>query len=201
MQIRSATGDDVEACARVLARAFHDDPGTMLIEPDAERRRAIFPAFFRTFVVASLASGGDLVVPEGEVLGLASWFGPDSHAPADAAMGEAGMAEVVDAFGPAATQRMVEMTGELERQHKARMTGPHLRLEFFGVDPEVQGRGIGGALMQHGHRRADALGLPCYLETFTEENVRYYEHRGYGVMGTYHVGEGVPVYAMRREPA
>lgn len=201
MQVRSATGDDVEACAAVLARAFQDDPGTIVIEPDAERRRAIFPAFFRTFVIASLASGGDLVVPEGEVSGIASWFGPDSHAPADAAMAEAGMAQVVEAFGPATTQRMAEMTGELERQHEARMTGPHMRLEFFGVDPAAQGRGIGGALMEHGHRRADALGLPCYLETFTDENVRYYQHRGYRVIGTYHVGEGVPVHAMRREPA
>jgi GNAT superfamily N-acetyltransferase len=92
------------------------------------------------------------------------------------------------------------MTGELEAQHERLTNGPHLRLEFFGVDPARQGSGVGSALIEHGHGRADAAGIPCYLETFTEENVRFYSRRGYTLAGEYTVADGVPVYGLVRPP-
>ncbi len=93
------------------------------------------------------------------------------------------------------------MVGELDRQHELLTSGPHFRLEFFGVEPARQGTGVGMALIDHGHRRADELGLPCYLETFTEKNVRFYQHRGYQLVAEYAVGDRVPVYALIRPPA
>jgi len=199
--VRRATAADVERCTDILARAFHDDPGAMLFEPDSDRRRAIMPRFFRMFLLAGLAEGGDIVVSAEDVSGVASWFGPDRHGPSDAAMEAAGMAEVVAAFGPAAAARMAAMVGEIEVQHARRMPEPHFRLDFFGVDPDRQGTGVGTLLMAHGHAIADRQGLVCYLETFTQSNVRYYERRGYAVTGTYPVGDGVPVYTMVRPPS
>jgi ribosomal protein S18 acetylase RimI-like enzyme len=199
--VRRATAADVERCTEILARAFHDDPGTVIFEPDSDRRRAIMPGFFRTFLLAGLAEGGEIVVPADAVSGVASWFGPDQHGPSDAAMEAAGMAGVVTAFGPAAAGRMAAMVGKIETQHARRMPEPHLRLDFFGVDPDRQGAGIGTLLMAHGHAIADGERLPCYLETFTESNVRYYERRGYAITGTYRVGDGVPVYTMVRPPS
>lgn len=200
IEVRSATADEAGRIGAVLARAFHPDPGTILIEPDDARRAAVLPLFFATWVTAAIADGGDLVVPVDELSGVASWFGPDRHGPSPDALGAAGFGRAFEAFGPDATARMLAMTGELEAQHDRWMTEPHLRLEFFGVEPAAQGRGIGVALAEHGHRRADERGLPCYLETFTEKNVRFYERSGYRVLGTYTVGDDVPVFAMRREP-
>jgi ribosomal protein S18 acetylase RimI-like enzyme len=197
--VRRATAADVERCADILARAFQDDPGAVIFEPEPDRRRLIMPRFFRMFLLAGLAEGTEIVVPAGvEVAGVASWFGPERHGPSDAAMEAAGMADVVAAFGPAAAARMAAMAGEIEDQHARRMAEPHLRLDFFGVDPYRQASGIGSLLMAHGHAIADREHLPCYLETFTDGNVRYYERRGYAVTGTYRVGDGVPVYAMVR---
>jgi GNAT superfamily N-acetyltransferase len=197
--LRAATLADVDAIAAVLAASFQDDPGTAVFEPDRGRRAGILPPFFRTWVAAALADGGDLVVPEGqEVLGVASWFGPERHGPGIAAMEAAGLAATVEAFGPDATGRLLAMTGELERQHDLLAPWPHLRLDFFGVHPAAQGTGVGTRLIEHGHRRADALGLPCYLETFTRTNVGYYERRGWRVIATYEVADGVPVHAMMR---
>jgi ribosomal protein S18 acetylase RimI-like enzyme len=90
------------------------------------------------------------------------------------------------------------MVGELERQHDRLIGVPHRRLEFLAVDPGRQGSGIGSALADHGHAIADELGLPCYLETFTESNVRFYERRGYRIIDEFPVGAGVAVYAMLR---
>ena len=90
------------------------------------------------------------------------------------------------------------MVGEIERQQAELTDGPHLRLEFYGVLPERQGTGLGSALIEHGHGRADALGLPCYLETFSTTNVRFYEKRGYAVVRKFTVGAGTRGYAMVR---
>ena len=199
---RPARPGDVEAIALVLADAFVDDPGAAVFEPERVRRAAILPAFFGTWVRAAIADGGDLVVPAGPaVTGVASWFGPGRYGPSDGSLNAAGWGDVLAAFGSSAAARMEAMTGELERQHDLLAPWPHLRLDFFGVQPEAQGAGIGSRLIEHGHLRADAAGLPCYLETFTERNVAYYGRRGWDVVATYRVGDGVPVYALVRPPS
>ena len=198
--VRPATPGDLDACANVLARAFHDDPGAVICDPDPDGRSAHLPGFFRSFLAASLDGGGDLVVAGEPVAGLACWFGPDRHGPSEDAMLANGLADALGRWGPEASARLVAMTGELERQHERLIAGPHFRLDFFGVDPDVQGKGIGSALIEHGHAIADAQNLPCYLETFTQPNVRYYKRRDYAVIDEYLVGDGVPVYAMVRPP-
>jgi GNAT superfamily N-acetyltransferase len=200
--IRRARPADATAIADVLSAAFLDDPGAVIFEPDRERRAAILPVFFGTWVRAAIADGGDLVVPDGGVVtGVATWFGPDRHGPSEAAMHAAGWDEAMAAFGEPAAARVHAMTGELERQHERLAPGPHLRLDFFGVLPDAQGTGIGSRLIEHGHDAADAAGLPCYLETFTERNVAYYGRRGWDVIATYTVGDNVPVYALVRPPS
>src|SRR5688500_15624897 len=73
VEVRKASQGDIDACARVLAAAFHDDPGTVNFEPIDDRRRVVLPRFFRTFVAAALAEQGDLVVAGDPIEGIASW--------------------------------------------------------------------------------------------------------------------------------
>ena len=199
--IRPAQPRDAGQIATVLTAAFLDDPGAIIFEPDRKRRAAILPAFFGAWVRAAIADGGDLVVPDGEVTGVATWFGPERHGPSEAAMEAAGWEDAMATFGEPAAARVLDMTGELERQHELLAPWPHLRLDFFGVLPGAQETGIGSRLIEHGHRTADAAGLPCYLETFTERNVAYYGRRGWDVVASYRVGDGVPVHALVRPPA
>jgi GNAT superfamily N-acetyltransferase len=198
--VRPATRADIQACALVLARAFQDDPGTIIFEPDEALRAKILPRFFASFVAACLDEDAAPAVSGDPIAGIACWFGPDRHGPSPEAMVARGFGEVLEAAGPEASARLLAMTGELEAQHERLTDGPHLRLEFFGVDPAQQGSGIGSALIEHGHRRADAAGIPCYLETFTEENVRFYGRRGYVLAGEYTVADGIPVYGLVRQP-
>jgi GNAT superfamily N-acetyltransferase len=200
--LRQAIPDDTAAIADVLNVAFLDDPGAVICEPDRVRRATSMRGFFGAWVRAAIADGGDLVVPdEPAVCGVASWFGPGRYGPSDEALAAAGWDGVLATFGEAAAARMLAMTGELERQHALLAPWPHLRLDFFGVLPDAQGTGIGSRLLEHGHRAADAAGLRCYLETFTERNVAYYGRRGWDVVATYLVGDDVPVYALVRQPS
>jgi len=197
-RVRAASTEDVDECARVLAAAFQADPGTIVFLADDRERAAVLPDFFRTFVAAALSEDAGIVVAGEPITGVASWFGPERHGPSPDAMGAHGLGAVLERSGPDATARLLGMLQEIEANHERLATGPHMRLEFFGVTPTLQGGGIGTALIEHGHRRADELGVACYLETFSEPNVGYYQRRGYRTVGEFIVGDDVRGYGMLR---
>ncbi|KAF2138827.1 uncharacterized protein K452DRAFT_233350 [Aplosporella prunicola CBS 121167] len=72
------------------------------------------------------------------------------------------------------------------------------------VRPEVQGKGIGTALMRKVLKRADSEGVPCYLESSRRDpNVPIYEKFGFKlrtVMECDDEGEKAMLYCMVREP-
>ena len=85
------------------------------------------------------------------------------------------------------------------RSIRARLTFWYLLT--LGVDPPRQGRGIGSALMRPVLTRADAEGLPCYLETEKERNVRFYGKHGFEVVAQGEGPAGGPAFwTMKREP-
>jgi len=50
-------------------------------------------------------------------------------------------------------------------------------LHLLHTDPDLQGRGAGGLLLDRIIRRADELGLPIYLESSAAGH-RFYQNRG-----------------------
>ena len=68
---------------------------------------------------------------------------------------------------------------------KHRPLEPHIYLNVLGVEPELQRRHFGVALLDY--LRAQAALRPdlagVYLETATEANVGYYSHVGYRIIG------------------
>ncbi len=76
---------------------------------------------------------------------------------------------------------------------------PHAYLGALGVDPVLQGRGIGSALLAHWLADADREGLPSYLETDAPANLGFYARAGFAVAGEVSV-LGVRVWRMRRPP-
>ena len=68
---------------------------------------------------------------------------------------------------------------------KHRPRDPHIYLNVLGVEPDLQRRHFGVALLEDLRAqvamRSDLAGV--YLETATEDNVAYYSHVGYRVIG------------------
>jgi GNAT superfamily N-acetyltransferase len=77
---------------------------------------------------------------------------------------------------------------------------PHWYLGTLGVDPPEQNRGAGRALLREFLARADADGLPAYLETDRSENVAFYRRNHFEVSGRTEI-LGVPVWRMLRAAA
>jgi len=77
--------------------------------------------------------------------------------------------------------------------------GGALFLSGLGVEPELQGRGVGGALLEAGlarEPRADAV-----LLTNNPRNIGFYERHGFAVVREEPMpGGGPPTWAMVRQP-
>jgi ribosomal protein S18 acetylase RimI-like enzyme len=73
-------------------------------------------------------------------------------------------------------------------------------LQVLGVDPAVQRRGVGSALLREGLAAADTAGDDVYLETGRQANVAYYERHGFALVAPGEaLWDGGPVlWRMRR---
>ena len=77
----------------------------------------------------------------------------------------------------------------------------HFYLQFLGVDPDHQGRGLGTALMRPVLERCDREGCGAYLENSNAVNTPYYKRMGFKVTGLIDMGNGAPaLWPMWREP-
>jgi ribosomal protein S18 acetylase RimI-like enzyme len=64
--------------------------------------------------------------------------------------------------------------------------GDHVHVENLAVLPGRQGRGVGGALLDHAEGQARAAGLAAvelYTNAAMVENLSYYPRRGYATTG------------------
>jgi GNAT superfamily N-acetyltransferase len=195
VEVRSAGAADVEALAGALAAAFEDDPIFAWLLPDKRRRHDKLLRFFALEL-------GEVVLPSG-----AAWMSPQGsgaclelppggwrmplrtqalHAPRFAAV-----------FGRSLPRALITIT-KMERKH---LREPHLYVPYLGVAPEAQGAGLGTLLLGRTIERADAGGLPTYLEATSERNAALYERLGFEHLGAFTVLGSPPLWPMRRPPA
>ena len=100
-------------------------------------------------------------------------------------------------------KQFLDGIGYLDKIHKEIMgSKPHWYLWVLGVAPNSQGQGIGSRLIQPVLDRADKEQIPCYLETETERNVKFYRKRGFEVVSEGEVpGGDLKLWSLLREPA
>lgn len=93
--------------------------------------------------------------------------------------------------------RFFGLVARWERRRRELVPEPHWRLAMLGVDPDRQRFGLGALLARHGVARADAMGIPVYLETDAPAKARLYEKLGFDVIEQT-TGEGlhIPVWRM-----
>jgi GNAT superfamily N-acetyltransferase len=193
--IRKATADDVARLARALARAFYDDPVfNWLIPDDSQRMRRSERAFAfylrRVYLphdecyTTQDGGGGALWLPPGK------WrLGPFAQLRLARGM--------VAAMGPRLPQ-LLRALSTIESNHPRK---PHYYLPFVGVEPELQGKGIGTALLAPILDRCDREGTPAYLESTTPRNRACYLRQGFEVTEEFRFPKGgPPSWRMWREP-
>lgn len=190
----------LDDAAAVQGRAFFDDPLFQFVLPDEATRRAHLPWLMRV----GLALGtqrGHVHTTSGTMLGHAVWLPPGQTHLSDDHMVEAGFVDPDARIGASALGRFGAFMEQAATTHDRLVPGPHWYLLILGIDPPMQGRGIGGSLLQPTLSRADEDGLPCYLETAKERNLAFYRRHGFDVAEEQTIDGGGPtVWSMIRPP-
>jgi GNAT superfamily N-acetyltransferase len=169
---------DVSAAAAVLAQAFQDDPLQTYVFPDPVERAARSPAHFAPLLRYGLLFGEVLTTARAP-MGAAVWLGPNAWEVTPERAAAAGLDELSNALGAAAADRFFSVLEAVDPYHHRDVPASHWYVMVVGVAPEMQGSGLGRALLQPIIDRAEAEGLPCYLETAQPNNVAFYEHLGF----------------------
>lgn len=187
----------VSAASAMLARAFRDDPMMRYVLPDDAQRARLLPWNFSALVRYCLPYGEVLTTPD--LGGVACWLPPGGGTKDAWGMIRSGMVLAPLKLGPAAFVRFMGLAAYMDAARERIVPIPHWYLFGIGVEPSRQGEGIGGTLLAPALARADASGLPCYLETQTGRNVEFYEKRGFKVSKASTI-RGLRVWSMLRTP-
>jgi GNAT superfamily N-acetyltransferase len=188
--LQQATGEDVHRLKVVLAEAFFEDPVLGWLMPDESKRRARLRRFF-AIELRHVALARGRVWTTSDLTGAALSLPPGAwRVPPRATLLEG------TAFG-VHLPRAARLGAAMELRH---VREPHYYVRDVGVHPDMQGNGLGSALLRPTLDRCDREGLPAYLEASSERNAALYERLGFQITGELRVGGSPPLRLMLRPP-
>jgi GNAT superfamily N-acetyltransferase len=188
MSISVTPAADAEQAIGTIMLAFAADPMARWSFPEPGRYLAQFPAIVRGLGGRAFAQGTAYHLDgfAGAALWLPPGVGPDEEA----------LVATVERTVPA--ERQPEMFAVFEQMEHFHPREPHWFLPLIGVDPRLQGKGHGSALLAHTLARCDQDHLPAYLESSNLANVPLYERHGFRAIGKIQVGSSPPLIPMLR---
>ncbi|HZR44711.1 MAG TPA: GNAT family N-acetyltransferase [Ktedonobacteraceae bacterium] len=163
----------------MISRAFHKDPLSIYVYPEGAERISRLPLLFSIPLRYCSRYGEITTTPE--ITGAACWLPPGSTTMHMGQMLLTGALTSIFKMGSPGLKRLAIVDDYTRNMHQRCITEPHWYLMVLGVDPKRQGQGIGSKLLSAGIERADASGLPCYLETMNPDNVPLYQKFGFAV--------------------
>lgn len=184
-QIVNASVAEHAAVIATLSDAFMTDPALSYIVPDEEARAIALPKLFALLVADDAMAGSVTRSGNDEAAGL--WRSPGKAKDA----GGSNLTLIwnmlrIFGFGISRASAVADsLAAHLPE-------GRYHYLHFVGARRAHQGKGWGGAIIREGLARADADGLPTWLETATPENVGLYQRLGFVTQVEWDVPKGGP---------
>lgn len=186
------SAEDLRAAGRVLGAAFASSPLERAVRGtiDDRQRRGLVRAY-----TAACRLPGHVSVAwrDDRIVGAIRWVeSPRCQLRWNQKLTMAPTA--IAAFGRGLPRAMTWVSAWSKRDPSE----PHVHLGPIGVEPALQGRGIGSQMLAEYCDRLDLAGEAGYLETDKPENVRLYERFGFEV-GCHAFVLGVRNWFMWRE--
>ena len=188
--IRAAMRDEMPQAVASIVAAFITDPIARFAWPAPYDYLRAMPLATREFAGGSVEH--DTAFVSDDCCGVAFWFPPGAHPDGEAL--ERVFRET------AKPEHLEDLLATFEKMEQSHPDAPHWYLPRSGVEPNAQGRGLGGTLMRHVVTRCDHEGVLAYLESSNPRNITLYERHGFEVIGKIQVGAGPIVTPMLRRP-
>lgn len=166
---RPATAADVPRLVAVMAAAFSYGPVAEWAVPEPADRLPVFTGYFGLMIDLGMRYGR--VDTTHELSGAAIWYRLE-ETPSPLPDHTYGLEEATGEYA----SKFLLLGAIFEARHPR---VPHGYLAYLGVDPVVQGQGVGSALLAHAHEELDRENMPAYLEASDARNRALYERHGY----------------------
>src|ERR1700733_13959234 len=172
-----------------LVLAFAADPVERWLYPQPDS----YLGSFRRFLVAfgGRAFDEQTAWKIGQCSAVALWLPPGAEPDGDSLV-----ATLTDTVARDQHDVVFAVLAQMEESHP---TYPHWYLPWLGVDPAVQGRGLGTQVLRPGLAVVDQSHLPAYLETPNPRTIPFYERLGFEVTGRAQAGSCPPITGMLRQ--
>ncbi len=127
---------------------------------------------------------GALVVPQADTFGAAVWLFPNSPEVLQKSEREKkAFLEVL--LGKRGFENYKSIIAFMSSKAEEAVPEDSWYLSILGVSPKRQGRGLGGALIRPTLAKADKMGVPCYVETFSPRSVGFYKKFGFAEVASH----------------
>ena len=200
MKITKLTATDAAQAGITLAKAMMDDPLAAYFLPDPQVRKRLLPKHLAVLARYCILFGEAHAIGA-SLQSCAIWLPPRETEVTPERAEAAGMEQLAEIIGAQAIEKFFGVIEHMEGVHSKVMTDDHWYLQVIGVDPTLQNSGHGRALLLPILRRADQTGHPCYLETFAQGTVGYYQKLGFEtVTSGIEPSSALAYWTMKREP-
>lgn len=197
-EYRLLTIQDVEPAANVLAQAFVDDPLCSYMLPRHATRVKTLRIFFRLWGEGNIKEQRGFGAGD-PLQAVAYWQFPDHESTPNGKRSLRKYIPLLFTFYPIGYLRAKTVLKQIHTLHEKNADQPHYYLDYLGVLPSAQGKGLASELIRPFLEMADAQKVMAYTDTVTRANVSLYEHFGFRCIEERPVaGTGITVWALRR---
>jgi ribosomal protein S18 acetylase RimI-like enzyme len=191
--------DQVDPASKVCGRAHQDDPVSIYCFPDQSERKNKLRYFFELVLRYGLLYG-EVYITSPNLEGIVTWLPFWESEITIERQERCGLRETLSKLGREPVKRWIPIEKYYYSLHKQRVNYPHCYLANIAVDPIYQGKGFASTLLRVKLAEIDEQKLPCYLETFNEKNVPFYQHFGFEVDEEGIIPDtNIPFWAMLRK--
>lgn len=189
--IMNAAASNELSVINTIVLAFSSDPMARWSWPDPRQYLSVMPQFIRAFGGSAFHHNAAHITDDGR--GAALWL-PPGVSPDETAMGNI----FEETVSPALRADVYAVIEKMEQFHPEE---PHWYLPLMGVDPALQGKGYGSALLNHALQQCDREGCLAYLESSNPRNIPLYQRHGFRIIGEIQSGTSPTMAAMLRAPS
>jgi len=172
---------DIKAATEMLTRAFQHDP-ILEVAFTSKKEKERLASYLFQYDLGYCFRYGEVYATSADMEGIAAWLAPNCYPRTLWNLICSVPLSVTFGIARSGGTRMKFVGEYIDSMHRRLAPFKHWYLCVLGVDPRFQGEGYAGKLVRGMLARIDKEGLPCYVETMTEKNVRLYEHFGFKIV-------------------